>query len=408
MASDSGATGVFVRNSDQKVLTDIVPDTRVRVEIPNGQIMKSSHRGYLRLPRAPDVKVIAYVLPDLARLSLLSLGALCDAGMTATLDHGTIKIYHKNCLVLEGVRNSSTGGLWMIDLPTTQHVAMNIYPTGTIAKLVAFYHGCFCSPSISTFKKVLALGTRLPGINERDINKYPPISAGTAAGHLDETRWMRLKKALQEQQPELRVSEGEDINPLPASPPRGQYVFVRELPLEPGLIHGDSTGPNPIASKSGNMYVLIMFAESANFIYMGAYGSRDQSTLTKAFEDGFDFFRQYELYPTYIRLDNEKSKLFESMCKTRVVGLQYVPPGQHRGNKAERAIRTGRNHIISATITAHPNFPKNEWDRLINIARITLNLMRPSVKNPLISAYESLCGPFIWDTLHSDHRGPTS
>ena len=227
VASDSGATGVFVRNSDQKVLTDIVPDTRVRVEIPNGQIMKSSHRGYLRLPRAPDVKVIAYVLPDLARLSLLSLGVLCDAGMTATLDHGTIKIYHKSCLVLEGVRNSSTGRLWMIDLPTTQHVAMNIYPTGTIAKLVAFYHGCFCSPSISTFKKVLALGTRLPGINERDINKYPPISAATAAGPLDGTRWVRLKKALQEQQPELRVSEGEDINPLPASPPRGQYVFVR-------------------------------------------------------------------------------------------------------------------------------------------------------------------------------------
>ena len=146
VASDSGATGIFIRNSDQKVLSDIVPDTRVRVEIPNGQIFKSSHRGYIRLPGVPDVEIEAYVLPDLARHSLLSLGVLCDAGMTAQLDHGTIKIFYNNCLVMEGVRNSSTGGLRMIELPTTQHVATNIYPTGTIAQLVAFYHGCFAPP----------------------------------------------------------------------------------------------------------------------------------------------------------------------------------------------------------------------------------------------------------------------
>ena len=161
-------------------------------------------------------------MPDLVRHSLLSLGVLCDAGLTAQLDRGTIKIFYQTRLVFEGVRNSTTGGLWMIDLPTTQHVAMNVYPTGTIAKLVAFYHGCFCSPSTSTFKKVLSLGTRLPGITKRDIDKYPPITAATAAGHLDGTRWVRLKKALQEQPPELRVSEGEDTDPLPRSPPRGQ------------------------------------------------------------------------------------------------------------------------------------------------------------------------------------------
>ena len=135
--------------------------------------IKSSHRGYIRLPGVPDVEIEAYVLPDLARHSLLSLGVLCDAGLTAQLDHGSIENFHQTRLVMVGVRNSSTGGLWMIELATTQHVAMNIYPTGTIANLVAFYHGCFCSPSISTFEKVLALGTRLPGITERDIDSSP-------------------------------------------------------------------------------------------------------------------------------------------------------------------------------------------------------------------------------------------
>jgi hypothetical protein len=85
-----------------------------------------------------------------------------------------------------------------------------------------------------------------------------------------------------------------------------------------------------------------MYAEGVNFIYMGAFNDRDRHTLTKAFEDSFEFFRQYELYPTYIRLDNGKSKLFKSMCKGRVVDLQYVPPGQHRGTK------TGKTRILDS------------------------------------------------------------
>ena len=93
VASDSGATGIVIRSSDQKVLSDVVPDTRIRVEIPNGQVMKPSHRGYIRLPGVPDVEIEAYVLPDLARHSLLSHEILCDAGLTANLDHGMIIIY---------------------------------------------------------------------------------------------------------------------------------------------------------------------------------------------------------------------------------------------------------------------------------------------------------------------------
>ena len=46
----------------------------------------------------------------------------------------------------------------------------NVYPTGTIAKLVAFYHGCACSITISSFQKILELG--------RDNQKgYPQISS---------------------------------------------------------------------------------------------------------------------------------------------------------------------------------------------------------------------------------------
>ena len=73
---------------------------------------------------------------------------------------------------------------------------MNIYANGTIDKLVAFYHGCFCYPSVSTFKKAFTLGTQLPGIDIKNVNEYPPITPATAAGHLDGTRWVRDRHGL--------------------------------------------------------------------------------------------------------------------------------------------------------------------------------------------------------------------
>ena len=104
---------------------------------------------------------------------------------------------------------------------------------------------------------------------------------------------------------------------------------------------------------------------------------REKHTLTQAYENSFDFLSQYEAHPTFIRLDNEKSTLFEGMCGRRHIGLQYVPPGQHRALKAERAIQTGIYHYVSALATADPDFPPDEWDRLKEHVEITLNLIRP-------------------------------
>ena len=166
--------------------------------------------------------------------------------------------------------------------------------------------------------------------------------------------------------------------------------------METNLAHGDSTGDHPIPSKSGNIYLLFMVAEDASYIHMELYQNREAHSLTKAYENALDFFAKYEAHPTYLRLDNEKSALFEGMVARRHVKLQYVPPGQKRANKSERAIRTGRNHYISGLATAHPDFPPDEWDRIKDHVETTLNLMRPARLNPKISAYEYLRGKFIW------------
>jgi hypothetical protein len=189
---------------------------------------------------------------------------------------------------------------------------------------------------------VLELGTPLPGIEIKDINKYPPITPATAAGHLDGTRWVKARSMLKEQLVAIGDTEGEDP-PLEiiTSPPRGQYVYVRERPLmETNLVHGDSTGNHPIPSKSGNIYILFMVAEDASYIHMELYQDREANSLTKAYENAFNFFAKYESHPTFLRLDNEKSVAFEKIAKRGHVKLKCAPPGKKRANKSERAIRT--------------------------------------------------------------------
>ena len=66
----------------------------------------------------------------------------------------------------------------------------------------------------------------------------------------------------------------------------------------------------------------------------------------RAYEDGIDYFQQRGVTTTYIRLDNETSAAFEKMCKRKDVTIEYVPPGNHRGNIAEGMISTAKDHIF--------------------------------------------------------------
>ena len=76
------------------------------------------------------------------------------------------------------------------------------------------------------------------------------------------------------------------------------------------------------------------------------------------------------------------------------VNFQLVPPYTHRRNAAKRAIRTFNNHLCSGLASCDPNFPFQEWDRLIPQAVITVNLLRSSCTNPRFSAQPAINGNF--------------
>ncbi len=75
--------------------------------------------------------------------------------------------------------------------------------------------------------------------------------------------------------------------------------------------------------------------------------------------------------------------------------VTFVPPQTHRSNAAERAIRTGKNHIISILSSTHSDIPNDLWDRLLPYAEIILNVMRPWRPDPTLSAGFGLhCLPY--------------
>jgi hypothetical protein len=81
------------------------------------------------------------------------------------------------------------------------------------------------------------------------------------------------------------------------------------------------------------------------------------------------------------------------------LNLELVPPGCHRRNAAEVAIRNFKSHFLSVLAGVANDFPPSLWDRLLPQTEITLNLLRQSNALPNISAYAHLSGPFDYNKM---------
>jgi hypothetical protein len=79
--------------------------------------------------------------------------------------------------------------------------------------------------------------------------------------------------------------------------------------------------------------------------------------------------------------------------------MELVPPGCHRRNAAEVAIRNFKAHFLSILAGTADNFPPSLWDRLLPQTEITLNLLRQSNATPTVSAYAHLSGPFDYNKM---------
>ena len=402
LKADTGASKHYIKQTDKNLLSNITPCSHAQVTLPNKMTIQASTSGSLPLPVNSSAKT-AYILPGLTNSSLLSIGQLCDDDCTAIFTKTAMTIYKNAKVLLTGVRNPNDG-LWDITIPTLQeipnqsnttnynHLQANAIITKDIPKyhLANYLHACAFSPTLTTFQKAISNGHFItwPSIEKINFKKFLHDQTATHLGHLDQER-----SNLQSTKIPLDVKL--DFFPEPDIPNKKQYVACSKIiPFTPKeLSYGDLTGSFPYTSSRGNKYLYVMYDYDSNAILVHPLKTRQATEITAAWTALHQRISQHGHEVKHFILDNEFSNELKQALKKNKISYQLVPPNVHRRNAAERAIKTFKAHFLAGLATCDPDFPITEWDRLLEQAEMTLNMLRTSRCHPKLSAFAYLSGP---------------
>jgi hypothetical protein len=410
---DTGATGHYLDQSAAQHCTNVHhTDDGPSVQVANGQNIETTTRAIV--PLAPELSnhaKIGHIFQGLKSGSLISIGQLCDDDCVALFTKFNVKLYKNGKVIIIGKRNA-TNGLWNIPLapkpapsntpnapaaPQYQHTANGaIRDLGTKQALASFLHACAFSPIPSTFLRAIQRGhfKSWPGLTPSLITKHLSKSLATSKGHLRmQQKNIRSTKPLTADLPiatSLDFSPSQDLHN-----PRTHIVFptiINTTNLQKS--YSDQTGKFPIQSSRGHNYVMILYDYDSNAILSIPLKTRQASELTQAWTTLHTKLQHNGYAPTLHILDNECSDDLKKAFRKYDVDFQRVPPHSHRRNAAEQAIQTWKNHFCSGLATCDPKFPLTEWDLLMPQADLTLNLLRSSLCQPNLSAYDCLNGIF--------------
>jgi hypothetical protein len=104
------------------------------------------------------------------------------------------------------------------------------------------------------------------------------------------------------------------------------------------------------------------------------------------------FFRNKRIVINTLRMDNQSSPEVRQMASDLLLSWELVSPYQKEPNRAERAIRTLKNHMIATRANFHPDCPPTYLDKCLFQVELTLNLLHPFEYDPAISAHHGLMG----------------
>ena len=279
-------------------------------------------------------------------------------------------------------------------------VAMSVYHMRTKPDLAKYLHLACWSPSPRTWCDAIEKGyfATFPGLTTTLVNKYLGKSISTAKGHLKRTRKnLRSTSQPNSTDAEEQIMTASDYPDGPNA--RTNLVtFKTIVDFEPtGIVATDQTGRFPVRSSRGNQYLMVAYIRDANAIIAIPIKNRSESSLLAAYSSLYDQLTSAGLKPTLQICDNECPATFKKFLKLNDINLQLVPPYDHRTNPAEKAIDTFKSHFLAGLASLPPEFPLHLWDRLVEPATITLNLLRPSKLNPRLSAYAQLYGTFDYN-----------
>ena len=272
-------------------------------------------------------------------------------------------------------------------------LANNVYELPSIKSAVRFMHAVCGYPVKSTWMKAIRNNHYVgwPMLTIANVEKHFPETVETPRGHLNQLpagiRSTKRSPLPESKQQDLKAAVNKKEND----------IFVRVWEMK-HTVYSDQTGKFPVRSKAGNQYQMIMVHVDSNAVLAEPMKNRTDGEMTRAYLCLLDRLKTAGFVVKKHILDNECSaelkRLIKETCK-----LQLVPPGNHRANLAEVAIKAFKQHFLSILAGTAPDFPWSAWDHLLPQVLITLNLLRASHATPTISAHAHLCGHHDYNAM---------
>eukprot|EP00804_Cyclotella_cryptica_P021690 CCRYP_018272-RA/>CCRYP_018272-RA protein AED:0.40 eAED:0.40 QI:0/-1/0/1/-1/0/1/0/288 len=247
-------------------------------------------------------------------------------------------------------------------------------------------------PVKSTWLKAVQAGNFIgwPLLTSRNVQKYFPETVETPKGHLNQCNVRSTK-------PKPIPLETFQSPQLVGRKLRDVYTHVYDTR---DTIFSDQTEQFPHRSSSGNHYLMVMVDIDSSAILIEPIKNRTDLELTRAYSTLITRLHRAGVVPRKHVLDNEISTAMKTLITdTYKMTYELVPPGCHRRNAAEVAIRNFKSHFLSILAGVADDFPMKLWDKLLPQAEITINLLRQSNATPTVSAYAHLNGPFDYNKM---------
>ena len=416
MTYDSGADGHYFSETDrQKAGLPIIRRSTKRVGVANGGTSTGKYVTKLPFQHLSDQAAEADTFDDFPS-SLLSVGKTSDDGNISIFTKKGVTVHKeedvlitcKGAPILIGKRDErgryriplvQERGQWAPRHPTkttrdTLQQANSVYDLPSTEQAIRWMHAVCGFPVKSTWLKAVKAGNYIgwPMLTTKNVTKYYPETIETPKGHLNQTR-----KNVRSTKPALLPLEISDATSLRGKKQRDVFTKVYDVRE---TIFSDQTGQFLKKSQRGNKYLMVMVEIDSNAILVEPLKSRKDAELTRAYHVLMMRLKTAGIVPRKHVLDNEVSSAMTDVIRDKYkMEMELVPPGCHRRNAAEVAIRNFKAHFLSVLAGVADDFPLTLWDRLLPQTEITLNLLRQSNATPTVSAHAHFTGPFDYNKM---------
>jgi hypothetical protein len=177
-----------------------------------------------------------------------------------------------------------------------------------------------------------------PLLTEQNVKKYYPETTETPKGHLNQSR---KNVCSTKPQPFEEVHS----NQLRGRQVRDIYTNIYDTR---DIVFTDQTGQFPTRSQASNKYIMVMVEIDSSAILVEPIKNRKDTELTRAYKKLLARLKQAGVTPRKHVLDNEVSTAMKDLIRNKYhMEYELVPPGCHRRNATEVAIRNFKAYFLS-------------------------------------------------------------